>query len=984
MDVAEWLAGLGLDRYAAEFAAQAIDAELLATLTEDDLTQLGVVTVGHRRRLLNAIAVLREVPPASGRPPASRTAERRQLTVMFVDLVGSTALSRQLDPEDMRELIRRYQIVVAGEITRLDGHVAKYMGDGVLAYFGWPRAHEGEAERAVRAGLAITAAVADLRTPAGDPLAARAGIATGLVVVGDLIGEGAAQEAAVVGETPNLAARLQALAPPGGLLVADSTHRLLGGLFEVAPVGGLAARGFDEGVLAWRVLGASTTTVRFEARGADGIAPMVGRAHELGLLGDRWLQACRGQGQAVLVAGEAGIGKSRLLRGLRDAGTGDAHTEIHWQCSPFHAESPLWPVIQHLAVAGDAVGLAGLERRLRDAGLEPGHVLPSLAVRAEATSPPPASELSAELSRQRTLQILGDHIVALAAEQPLLIQLEDVHWADATTLELVGLLLGRIGTAPVLLAITGRTEGLPTLPAVPHLTRLTLSRLDRTAIAALLGHLLRGRDSPASLVDAVAARTDGVPLFVEELAKMLAERSDGSGLGDAGDAVPASLHDALMARLDRLPAAKEVAQIAACIGREFDHRLLAAIADRNEAELESRLEELCATELLYRRGVPPEASYSFKHALVRDAAYDSLLKSRRRTIHAELLAALERGVVPARAEELGHHAAAAEIWAKALHHYGAAGKAALDRAANAEGLALSVKALDAGGRLTGDITAEVAMIDLHRARSWAHLTVGDTLRMLAELREAETRAARFGMARLTCQLKAQRTHVESIFGGHTRRAVRYGREAARIARAIGDADLTSAARFVTGYALLFAGDARAAVAELAVDADAYQRGLRIIAAGSSGTLAVDGLATLGHALGQLGRWDEALARGAEARAVAAETGSPWDMNVANYHLARDTPHQGRRGGSTAADRIEPRTVGAHRPAHGAALVPQAARPGAPPGRASRRGHRAARPGRGRLRRAAPGVDPHLRPAGQGRGLPRCRSGGGTASGHERR
>ena len=228
------------------------------------------------------------------------------------------------------------------------------------------------------------------------------------------------------------------------------------------------------------------------------------------------------------------------------------------------------------------MGLAGLERRLRDAGLEPGHVLPSLAVQAEATSPPPASELSAELSRQRTLQILGDHIVALAAEQPLLIQLEDVHWADATTLELVGLLLGRIGTAPVLLAITGRTEGLPTLPAVPHLTRLTLSRLDRTAIAALLGHLLRGRDSPASLVDAVAARTDGVPLFVEELAKMLAERSEGPRLGDAGDAVPASLHDALMARLDRLPAAKEVAQIAACIGREFDHRLLAAIADRTE------------------------------------------------------------------------------------------------------------------------------------------------------------------------------------------------------------------------------------------------------------------------------------------------------------------------------------------------------------------------------------------------------------------
>ncbi|MGD9511626.1 MAG: hypothetical protein AB7X49_24110, partial [Geminicoccaceae bacterium] len=435
----------------------------------------------------------------------------------------------------------------------------------------------------------------------------------------------------------------------------------------------------------------------------------------------------------------------------------------------------------------------------------------------------------------------------------------------------------------LLLVIAGRTEELPALPDQPHLLRLTLGRLSRAAVGEMIAGLLaRPGPPPPGLLDAVTTRTDGVPLFVEELAKAFTERADGVD-GEIG--VPLSLHDALMARLDRLADAKELAQIAACLGREFDHALLAAIVDLDQSELAGQLDRLCAAELLLRRGAASGAVYRFKHALVRDVAYESVLRSRRRAVHARVLAALERGVVTAGAEEVARHAAAAEAWAKALHHYGAAARAALERGANAEGLALAAKAIAAGDRLAGDPTAEVAIIDLRRARGWAHLATGDMPRLMAELREAESRAGRLGMTRLSGQLRAQRAHVEAMYGGHARRAVRYGQEAVRIAAIVGDANLAAMARFALGLAHLAAGDHRAAVAELAIDADTCRNGLRIAAVGSSGLLAVEALAVLGHALGQLGRWEEALRRGNEARAVAVEAGSAWDLQVANQHLA---------------------------------------------------------------------------------------------------
>ena len=854
VDIGAWLLGLGMERYEAAFRAHDVDAAVLRQLTARDLIGLGVASIGHRRKLLAAIARLNEPGAETPSPAVARPeAERRQLTVMFVDLVGSTALSGRLDPEAMGAILRDYQNAAAREIGHFDGHVAKLMGDGILAYFGWPQAHEDDAERSVRAGLAVVAAVARL-AGGGQPLACRVGIATGLVVVGELVGAGSAQERTVVGETPNLAARLQALAKPGQVVVALGTRQLLGRLFALRALRSPRLKGITEPARAFAVTGAGHAGNRFEARQGSLPLPMVGRDRELARLVERWRLAQAGAGQAMLVTGEAGIGKSRLVHGLRGAIAATPHTLSCWQCSPFHRETPLWPVTQALAD-------------------EPAAEVP--------TGP------GAEVRRQEQIRTLLDHHFRLAARRPLLVILEDAHWADATTLELAGHLLERFATAPILFVIVSRDEELPPLPAAPILPRLTLGRLGRAEAAAMVAGLAPDPAIATMLLDTVLARTDGVPLFVEELTKALAERVPG-GVDEppGGPEVPASLHDTLMARLDRLGDAKEVAQLAACIGREFEHRLLAAIADRPERELRRSLERLCAAELLVRHGRPPSARYGFKHALVRDVAHESLLMGRRAAIHARILDAIERGVAMVTEEETARHAAQSEQWAKALHHYGLAGRAAIERAAHAEGLSLADRALAAGAHLAGDLTAEVAMIDLRRVRSGAYLAIGDTPRMLAELRDAEASAGRYGMTRLSCRLRAQRAQVESIYGHSAWRAIRYGQEALRIAGTLRDAELTASARFALAHAYWIAGDYQAAEAQLARDAEAYRHGLRITAVGSGGTLAVDGLALLGDCLGQLGRWDEAVARGGEARIVAAGSGNPWDLSVANHHLAR--------------------------------------------------------------------------------------------------
>jgi class 3 adenylate cyclase/tetratricopeptide (TPR) repeat protein len=718
VDIGAWLADLGLPQYERAFRDNDVDINVLPELTLDDLKALGITSVGHRRKLLAAMAALKTDRPQASRggnegesapPPRSKPArrstdaERRQLTVMFIDLVGSTALSAQLDPEDMREIIRVYQNTVAGEIARFEGHVAKFMGDGVLAYFGWPKAHEDEAERAVRAGLAVTQAITGVRTPAGDALQARVGIATGLVVVGDLVGEGAAQEEAVVGDTPNLAARLQGTAEPGTVVIAEATRHLVGDLFVLRELAAQSFKGIAQPTVAFAALAERTLESRFAARQSGGVAPIVARDQELALLLERWRQAASGEGQMVLLTGEAGIGKSRIVEALVDALSGDARILLRYQCSPYHADSALHPVIQQIGHAAgfiendDAVQrLDRLETLLAQAVDDIGEAAPLMASLMGLDGSPRYGPLtlSPQQRRNRTLAILIDQLTGLARRKPVLWVIEDVHWIDPTTLELIELALDRVPGARVLAVITARPTFAASFGSHPVVTRLALNRLGREATQSIVARIARGKSLPDPLLDEIAAKTDGVPLFVEEMTKavlesgMLREDVDGYHLDGplSALAIPTTLHDSLMARLDRLQPVKEVAQIASVIGRSFDHRTIAALAGHLEGGLDEAMRQLVGAELVFRRGIPPDATYLFKHALVRDAAYKSLLKAKRSTLHARLLEVLEAGGGTA-PEIKAQHAEAAGFTERAVDDWEEAGRQALARPAYKEAVA---------------------------------------------------------------------------------------------------------------------------------------------------------------------------------------------------------------------------------------------------------------------------------------------------------
>ncbi len=701
-DILKLLESLGLDKYADVFAANEIDNGVLPYLDDSDLKELGL-PMGPRKKLLAAIAELGRLTSAGTEPALPEPqAERRQVTVMFCDLVGSTALSARLDPEDLRQVILAYQSAVAGAIARMDGHVARFMGDGVLAYFGYPQAHEDDAERAIRAGLECVNAVASQNVLSESSMAARVGIATGLVVVGDLIGRGANQEHAIVGETPNLAARLQGVAQPGEVVIARETRGLIGALFDLEASGPHDLKGIADPVEAFVVLGNRAIESRFEAHLVGGPAAMVGRDQELALIMERWQQARSGEGQVVLLSGEAGIGKSRISRAVIDAVAQQPHVRISCQCSPYHVDSALYPVTQQLermtALApGDGPDdrLSKLEEVLARAFDDPAEAAPLFAALLGIAAEHRYGKLDLSPGEQRrlTLEALVAHLTGLARRQPLLFVMEDAHWVDPSTLEFIDLCLDRIAYARILLLITARPTFEHAFGGHPIVSRLMLNRLGQAHITSVIEHVTGGKQLPEPLLREIVAKCDGVPLFIEELTKTvlesgaLRETAEGYVLDERhrGLVIPSSLNDSLMARLDRLQSVKEVAQAAACIGREFDYRLLAAACPIEQAALLDALDRLVAAELVFRWGMPPEARYTFKHALVRDAAYESLLKTKRRALHDRLLSALETQVAPP--EILAYHATEAEQLEKAIDYWQQAGEASVARPAYQEAIA---------------------------------------------------------------------------------------------------------------------------------------------------------------------------------------------------------------------------------------------------------------------------------------------------------
>lgn len=715
MDIATWLTALDLGRYTQAFRDNDINRKVLEELTDAELRELGVSSLGHRKKLLAAIAALHEATAQTETgakqgavpPRLSTSGERRQLTVMFCDLVGYTALASRLDPEDLREVLGAYHRRVAKVVSRSEGFIAKYMGDGVLAYFGYPQAHEDDAERAAGAGLKLAETIHRVPTHADVKLQVRVGIASGLVVVGDIVGSGAAQEHTVVGETPNLAARLQAIAQPNAVVIAASTRQLLGNTFEYRDLGAVEARGFAGSVQAWQVLRASTTDSRFEAfHSADALVPLIGRQEDIALLMRCWQQAKSSKGQVVLISGEAGIGKSRILAALEEMLQVEPYMRLRYFCSLRHQGSALHPTIAQLGRS------AGFERKdvpetrldKLEALLKPAAQLKQDAgLLAELLSIPggdryPALSFSPLRRKKKTFDVLVRQMRILARQRPLLVIYEDVHWIDPTSRELLNLVIERLQHLRVLLVVTFRPEFQPPWSG-GHITALVLNRLGRQEGAALVRQIAVRRSDALTpeIVNEIVERASGVPLFVEELTKAVLEARMGrpDGAQDAIEAVtpptlpvPVTLHASLMARLDHLgPAAREVAQVGSAVGRQFAYELLAAVVHRSHTELRAALIRLTDAGLIFCEGSLPQATFLFKHSLVQDAAYGTLLRGRRQELHARLAEAL-RAHVPnieqMQPEVLAHHYTEAGLLQVAAEFWQKAGERALRQSANIE------------------------------------------------------------------------------------------------------------------------------------------------------------------------------------------------------------------------------------------------------------------------------------------------------------
>jgi class 3 adenylate cyclase/tetratricopeptide (TPR) repeat protein len=791
VDVAAWLKNLGLGQYDAAFRDNAVDAEVLPQLTGDDLKELGVTSVGHRRKLLAAIAAL--LPPLSsertGQQPSPEppkkdpelSAERRHLTVMFCDLVGSTTISAALDAEDWRNLVNAYLDAASEAVTQMGGHVAKKLGDGLMALFGYPRAQENDSERAVRAALAIQRALAELNRKnvgSGSPeLVARIGVESGAVVV-DAAGE-------IFGDAPNIAARVQALAEPGAVMVTARVQRQVAGLFVAEDRGAHALKGARESTALFRIVRASGAR-RF---GARALTPLVGREEELDLLYRRWERAVRGEGQFVQIVGEPGIGKSRLVEEFRVKLGETPHTFVEWSSSQLLQNTPLHPVAEwgRQRFGADepaARRLADLENTLRLIGLDASEDAPLLAPLVEIPLPEErAAKLAPEELRRRQLAALTTWVLAGARSQPVVLAFEDLHWADPTSLDLMQALAERGRTAPLFIIATARPEFHPPWSLRSHHSVISLSPLERADVAQMVGELAARHALSQEVVEGVIERTGGVPLFVEEVTRLLLERGEAGGL----QVIPPTLQQSLAARLDRLGEAREVAQIGAVLGRDFTFALLRAVGGLDEPALQLALDRLAGADLLFAEGAGQEANYRFKHALIQDAAYDSLLKSRRQALHRRAAEVLRDSAERAAAEPevVAHHFTEAGLDDQAIEWWGKAGDQALRRSAFQEAIVHLGKAIamaDEAGATSrgGSAVANQRLTQLHVAHGNALIAArgfgaAETAEAFAKARESaagdkgapERLAADYGLWAgnfVRGELSAMRANAETFLG----------------------------------------------------------------------------------------------------------------------------------------------------------------------------------------------------------------------------
>jgi len=714
---ANWLRDSGLEHYAAVFAANDIDFGNARALSEADLRELGL-TLGHRKNFLAALAAMEAsiqalpvtavVPPPSAavhlrdstnaaRP--SEAGERRQLSVLFCDMVGFTEIASRVDPEILRDIIRSYEDTCAGSITRYEGYVFQCQGDGIVAFFGYPLAHEGEAERAIRAALEIVASLSKLEVSGAGRLRVRIGIASGLVVV-------STAEKSAAGEAINLASRLQNVAQPGSIVVSESVHRLAGGAFDYEDLGEQTLKGIARRDHAYRILGISQAASRFEAATHDRFGPMVGREQEIAVLLERWRLAQDGDGQVVLLSGEPGVGKSRMLSALRERLETTRARTLRFQCSPYYVNSPFWPSIETLErtlkFAREESPATKLDKIEAFMVTRYGRPLGDVRFIASILSIPCEGRYEAMLmtpqkQKDETLRSLVDLIEAAARSQPSVMLFEDVHWADPTTLEVLDRLVDRVRSVPLLIVLTHRPEFESRWLEQGHVSAINLSKLTRGQSTAILLWLAGGKALPPALLEQILAKTDGVPLFVEELTKSILESGELKDIGDRYDYggaarivnIPSTLRDSLMARLDRLGPVKEIAQIGAVIGRDFSYELIAAIVATGQAHLDGLLAQLTSSGLAFRTGMPPDAVYTFKHALVQDAAYDSLLKSRRQQLHAKIAQVIEKrfpSITTTEPGVLAHHLTAAGLAEAAIPFWRTAGELALKRLALPEAI----------------------------------------------------------------------------------------------------------------------------------------------------------------------------------------------------------------------------------------------------------------------------------------------------------